>query len=173
MANGFGGGTGNIGSGSNSFGGSGGDGGFNIGALIQMLMQSMQQFNNPAQSPLYKGQAQALMNARGPMEEQATTNLQDMFRNAGNMSSGAYGMAGSNLQSNFVRDRETGLAQLLGQTSRALGQPMSIYAQLIQTLMQQQGQGQQNNSWANIPLSVGLGPEENEAQLVNQGSWNQ
>ena|SRR3990167_3875580 len=134
MANGFGGGTGNIGSGSNSFGGSGGDGGFNIGALIQMLMQSMQQFNNPAQSPLYKGQAQALMNARGPMEEQATTNLQDMFRNAGNMSSGAYGMAGSNLQSNFVRDRETGLAQLLGQTSQSLGQPMAIFASLLQAL---------------------------------------
>ena len=178
MANGFDMSTGG------AFGSSGGGGGLNPQALIKLLSGGMGQYQNfiqnPTQSPLYQNQLSGLLAALQPGEERAQTNLMDMFRRAGNMSSGQYGVAGANLQGDLQRNRQTLASQLLSQMfpqmTKALFEPMSLYSSLIQAMNRgQSGSGQSNDPWANIPPSMGLGTPMSggQSQLVNQGSWNQ
>jgi len=152
--------AGAFGSGGNSFGGGSGGGGFNLQALMQMLSGGMQQYQNfvqnPTQSPLYRNQLGGLLKSLQPGEERAQTNLMDMFRSAGNMSSGQYGVAGANLQGELQRNRQVTASQLLGQMfpqmTQALQQPMSMYSSLIQALSQGQGgqggQAPMEDTWA-------------------------
>lgn len=116
-------------------GGGANGGGMDLNALIQMLMQQVQ---DPTQSPAYKSQLHGLLASLAPSEKRATTNLQDMFRNAGNMASGQYGVAGANLQGDLMRNRQTLASELAGKVGASAQGPMGILAQLLQSQQQNQ-----------------------------------
>lgn len=94
--------------------------------------------SNPTASPLYQNSLSGLLAALGPSEKMAGQNLADTFRAAGNMASGAYGTAASNLQGNILRNRQSLASNLLAQQfpemTQALMAPQNLASQLMGTL---------------------------------------
>jgi hypothetical protein len=122
--------------------------GFATGAFPQAQQAGGQYqgyITDPTASPLYKNTLSGLLASLQPSEAQATTNLQDMFRQAGNLASGAYGSAAANLQGNILRNRQALASQLLGQQfpqmTQALMAPQQLATQLLQALKLSQGFG--------------------------------
>lgn len=101
--------------------------------------------SNPTASPLYQNSLSGILAALQPSEKQAGTNLMDMFRGAGNLSSGAFGTAASNLQGDILRNRQSLASNLLQQQfpemTQALMAPQSLATQLLQAMKLSQGFG--------------------------------
>lgn len=101
--------------------------------------------SNPTASPLYQNTLSGILAALQPSEKQAGTNLMDMFRGAGNLSSGAFGTAASNLQRDILRNRQElaskVLAQQFPEMTQALMAPQSLATQLLQAMKLSQGFG--------------------------------
>lgn len=151
--------------------GGGDTAGFGGGNFVQQLLtllgglsqgtgsQYLNFIQNPTKSPLYQNQLSGLMRSLEPGEQKAQTNLMDMFRNAGNMASGAYGTAASNLQGDLVRNQQVLASQLLGQMFpqmiQALQGPMNTASGLVGSL--KNPAQPQSNPWASVPPSQGLG----------------
>jgi hypothetical protein len=101
---------------------------------------------NPTGSDLFTKQLAGLL--QNPQMQQsrqaATQGLQDQYRSAGNMSSGAFANASANQQGNFNAQDQTLAAQLLGQVfsqmTGALQGPQSMAMQLATLLSKQQPQ---------------------------------
>jgi hypothetical protein len=101
--------------------------------------------SNPAGSQLFQGQLSGLLNSLVPSEQQATTNLNDMFRGAGNTGSSVYAGAAQGLQNNILQNRQEMASKLLGQsfdqiTKALLGQ-MGLTPELISATKLQSSQG--------------------------------
>ena len=111
------------------------------GDLIQRLIQNMQtqQGNlnsfiaNPTASPLYQGQLSGLLGSLAPDEQRGATNLQDIFRNAGNTSSSTFGSAANQYQGDVQRNHQELASKLLGQS----------FQQIVSALLPQIQQGPQ------------------------------
>jgi hypothetical protein len=111
------------------------------GGLIERLMQNMQQqqgnlnsfMANPTASPLFQGQLSGLLSALAPDEARGATQLQDVFRNAGNTSSSVFGDAAQNYQSGVQRNHQELASKLLGQS----------FQQIVSALLPQIQQGPQ------------------------------
>ena len=111
------------------------------GGLIQQLMQNIQQqqgnlnqfIANPTASPLFQGQLSGLLQALAPDEARGATNLQDIFRNAGNTSSSVFGDAAQNYQGGVQRNHQELASKLLGQS----------FQQIVSALLPQIQQGPQ------------------------------
>jgi hypothetical protein len=111
------------------------------GDLIQRLIQNMQTQSgnlnsfiaNPTASPLYQGQLQGLLGALAPDEQRGATNLQDIFRNAGNTSSSTFGSAANQYQGDVQRNHQELASKLLGQS----------FQQIVGALLPQIQQGPQ------------------------------
>jgi len=101
--------------------------------------------SNPTASPLYQNTLSGLLASLAPSEKQAGTNLMDMFRGAGNLSSGAFGTAASNLQGDILRNRQELASKVLQQQfpemTQALMAPQSLATQLLQAMKLSQGFG--------------------------------
>lgn len=101
--------------------------------------------SNPAGSPLFQNSLSGLLAALQPSEKMAGQNLADTFRAAGNMASGAYGTAASNLQGDILRNRQSLASNLLTQQfpemTQALMAPQSLATQLLQAMKLSQGFG--------------------------------
>lgn len=101
--------------------------------------------SNPTGSPLFQNSLSGLLAALQPSEKMAGQNLADTFRAAGNMASGAYGTAASNLQGDILRNRQSLASNLLTQQfpemTQALMAPQSLATQLLQAMKLSQGFG--------------------------------
>jgi len=163
--------------------GGGTSGGFQGGGFVDQILQLLgglsqqaggQYMNfvqNPTRSPLYQNQLSGLLRSLEPSENRAQTNLMDTFRNAGNMSSGAMGVASGNLQGELVRNRQVLASQLLGQMFpqmiAALQGPMSQASGLVGALKNPSQGADQSNPWAGVPPSQGLGTPMNSGNSQN------
>ena len=111
------------------------------GGLIQKLIANLgaQQTNlnsfiaDPTASPLFQGQLSGLLGALAPDEQRGATNLQDMFRNAGNTSSSTFGSAANQYQGDVQRSHQELASKLLGQS----------FQQIVGALLPQIQQGPQ------------------------------
>lgn len=115
----------------------------------QAAGQYMNFLNNPIASPLYQGQLSGLLASLQPQETAARGALTDQYRAAGGLRSGAYGVAGANLEGNLMRNKQVMASQLLGQMFpqmvQALQWPMGNQTSLLGALRlsEANSQGQQ------------------------------
>lgn len=142
--------------------------------LQKLLSQYMGFVQDPASSSLYQNQLTGLLQALVPSEQQAQTNLADMFRGAGNMASSQFGQSASRLQGDILRNRQTLASQLLGQMfpqmAQALQMPISLEAQLMQALKSQQAQQQARLMQPGPQSSGGGGIASNPSDVFDPGS---
>ena len=131
-------------------------------ALSQNANQSAGQYqnylNNPTGTSLYQNSLSGLLAALQPSEADATRNLQDAFRSAGNMASGAYGTSNARLQGDILRNRQVTASQLLAQQfpqmTQALMAPQNNAVNLLQALKLSQGFG------SNPAVTAGQMPQQ-------------
>ena len=122
------------------------------GALGNNAQQAAAQYmpfvQNPTASPLFQTQLQGILSnpALIASRQGAQTNLADQFRNAGNMSSGAFANAAGRQASDFNAQDQSFAAQLLGQIfpqmTQALQQPQNLGEQLINAMKMSQSSSQ-------------------------------
>lgn len=119
------------------------------GQIGNTATKASQQYNdfisNPTASPLFTNQLAGLF-ANPVLQNQrkmAQQNLGDAFREAGNMSSGIYGNAAANQNTQFLQQDQNLASQLLGQVfgqmTQALQFPQSLVPSLLQALKLTQG----------------------------------
>lgn len=155
--------------------------GLNTGQNLQDLISKYMKFvQNPTASPLYQNQLSGLLAALAPGEAQQRQNLGDVFRGAGNMSSGIYGNAQTNLISQQGLNRQQLASQLLGQMfpqmTQALMGPISLEAQLRQAMQAQQASAGRSGggsggggSYGGSPSTPTMGYERGQVSPVTPG----
>lgn len=108
------------------------------GLAQSTIPQYSQYVQNPTQSPLYQNALSGLLAALQPSEEAARTGVTDAFRNAGNLSSGAFANASAQLEGDLVRNRQVTASNLLNQQFpqmiQALLGPQQNFTNLLQAL---------------------------------------
>lgn len=113
------------------------------GVATQASNQYMNFLNNPTSSPLFQGQLSGLLQSLIPSEQQARTNLSDVFRAAGNTGSSVFGNSAQGLERDILGNRTQAASRLLGQAFpqivQALQNPMNQIDNLIRSLRTAQG----------------------------------
>lgn len=153
--------------------------------LIQQLLGNIQQQQgnlnsfvaNPTASPLFQGQLSGLLGALAPDEQRGATNLQDVFRNAGNTSSSVFGDAAQNYQGGIQRNHQELASKLLGQSFQqivgALLPQITQGPQLLEAMRLSQSyrpqQQQSGGGSTSSPTSSGGGAQPNNSlqQLID------
>jgi hypothetical protein len=108
------------------------------GPITQTAGMLPEYLNNPTASPAFQNTIQGLLAALAPSEAASRTALSDQARAAGNMSSGAYGVAGANLEGDIMRNRgelaSKTLLSTMGPTIQAILGALGQGPQLLESM---------------------------------------